>query len=211
MTTYIPPSLGTKAFTCPHCGAIASQAWNSRTPLFAQYDDPSRDVISTAHCNHCRRYTLWHEGTMVHPLSGNAPPANPDMPASVIKTYQEAASISNLSPRGAAGLLRLGIQTLCKELGEPGKNINDDIGALVKKGLPANVQKSLDIVRVIGNNAVHPGQIDTDDPEIVSTLFGLTNVICEYMITLPKRVDGIYTGLPAGSLDAISKRDAKKT
>jgi hypothetical protein len=38
------------------------------------------------------------------------------------------------------------------------------------------VQQSLDIVRVIGNDAVHPGQIDlTDDIETATKLFVLIN------------------------------------
>ena len=39
----------------------------------------------------------------------------------------------------------------CGHLGESGKNINDDIAALVKKGLNLMIQQSLDVVRVIGN------------------------------------------------------------
>jgi hypothetical protein len=113
------------------------------------------------------------------------------------------------SPRGAAALLRLGIQVLCRELGEPGKNINTDIASLVAKGLPIIVQQSLDIVRVTGNDAVHPGQIDTDNPETVSQLFRLLNIIVEYMIALPKQVSGIYSGLPKDKIDGIKNRDSK--
>jgi hypothetical protein len=96
---------------------------------------------------------------------------------------------------------------LCKELGEIGNNINADIGNLVKKGLPVIVQQSLDIVRVTGNDAVHPGQIDTDNPNTVEQLFDLVNIIIEYMIALPKRVGGIYTSLPADKVKGITDRD----
>lgn len=158
-------------------------------------------------CDHCGNYSLWHEDTMIYPDRGNGPPPNQEMPPAVRKLYDEASSIMGKSPRGAAALLRLAVQVLCEELGEPGKDINDDIGALVKKGLPKTVQQSLDIVRVTGNNAVHPGQIDTDDEAVVGNLFSLLNVIVEYMISLPNRVGTIYSQLPQGSRDQIDKRD----
>jgi hypothetical protein len=144
---------------------------------------------------------------MYYPDTGTAPFPNPEMPDSVRSLYLESASVASKSPRGAAALLRLAVQLLCKELGEKGININDDIKNLVAKGLPDIVQKSLDIVRVTGNEAVHPGQIDTDDPEVVARLFDLLNIIVEYMIALPKRVTGLYSGLPSGALTSIKKRN----
>lgn len=76
-------------------------------------------------------------------------------------------------------------------------------------GLPEKVQKSLDIVRVTGNHAVHPGQIDTDDPEVAGKLFVLINVITEYMISMPNKVEQMYSELPEKDKDNIEKRDSK--
>jgi len=128
--------------------------------------------------------------------------------------YLEAVGIANKSPRGAAALLRLAIQKLCKQLGQKGENPNDDISNLVKEGLPAKVQHALDIVRVVGNNAVHPGQIDLkDDRENALKLFDLVNMIAQVMITQPKEVEGLYQNvLPQSTREAIEKRNnaAKK-
>jgi hypothetical protein len=113
--------------------------------------------------------------------------------------------------RGAAALLRLAIQKLCKHLGEKGKNIDNDIGALVEKGLDGRIQKALDIVRVIGNNAVHPGQIDLrDDRATAEELFDLVNLIAETMINQPKHIEELYDRLPQGAREAIEKRDRKE-
>src|SRR5688572_10249423 len=99
-----------------------------------------------------------------------------------------AVTSSGPGPFGP-GFLRLAIKKLCAELGETGKNINDDIASLEKKGLDKRVQQALDIVRVIGNDAVHPGQIDLrDDRDTATKLFGLVNLIAEKMITEPKHV-----------------------
>lgn len=116
--------------------------------------------------------------------------------------------ILDLSPRGAAALLRLGIQKLCQHLGETGENLYHDIAALVKKGLDVRVQRALDVVRVIGNNAVHPGHIDLrDDRATAEKLFGLVNLIAERMISQPKHVQELYESLPEGARKAIEKRD----
>lgn len=88
--------------------------------------------------------------------------------------------------------------------GRKGKNINEDIANLVKSGLPLKVKQSLDIVRVIGNNAVHPGQIDlTDDVDTASKLFVLLNIIADVMITQPREVDKLFNSLAANQLAGI--------
>jgi hypothetical protein len=104
--------------------------------------------------------------------------------------------------------LRLCVQKLCKHLGKPEKNINDVIAALVKNGLHLHVQQALDIVRVVGNNAVHPGQIDLkDDRATAERLFGLVNLIAETMISLPNHVASLFDSLPEEARKAIEKRD----
>jgi Domain of unknown function (DUF4145) len=103
---------------------------------------------------------------------------------SVRRDFAEARLIFLQSPRGAAALLRLAVQKLCAVLGELGKNINDDIASLVRKGLSVQVQQALDTVRVVGNDAVHLGQIDlNDDPTTAASLFELINMIVDEMIS----------------------------
>lgn len=207
---YVAPQRGVKAFTCPHCGVLSLQLWASNDQYLKQGRAYNSDqVIATAICGHCGKYSLWHQQTMVFPNRGDAPPPNPDMPADVRSDYEEAAAIASVSPKGAAALLRLAIQKLCKHLGGDGKNINADIGRLVQNGLPPKVQQSLDAVRVIGNNAVHPGQIEADDPEVAANLFMLLNVTTETMISVPKKVTEIYSALPGATLEAIEKRDGR--
>jgi hypothetical protein len=79
----------------------------------------------------------------------------------------------------------------------------------VKKGLDLRIQKALDIVRVIGNEAVHPGQIElSDDRATAERLFELVNLIAEKMISKQKHIDAMYDSLPEGARKAIDKRDA---
>lgn len=163
---------------------------------------------SFSFCLHCSNYAFWHQDSLIFPSSTTAPRANVDLPEDIIKDYEEASSILGKSPRGSAALLRLCIQKLCKYLGESGKNINDDIAQLVKKGLNPLIQKNLDVVRVVGNEAVHPGTIDlTDKPQTAIALFNLVNLIADSMITQPKMVNALFDGLPEDKKEHIARRD----
>jgi hypothetical protein len=64
---------------------------------------------------------------------------------------------------------------------------------------------------VIGNNAVHPGQIDlTDDIDTARKLFVFVNIITDNQISQPKLIGDFYTEkVPDNLKEAINKRDGK--
>lgn len=203
---YKPPKFEETAFNCPFCNAYSKQSWNAIRTLNGLPLGNTRVCF----CSHCNFYSIWHEGQMVYPEFSVIELPNEDLSQTIIQDYKEAASIIRKSPRGAAALLRLAIQKLCGELGEKGENINTDIGNLVKNGLPVKIQQSLDALRVIGNEAVHPGQLDLkDDVKTAMALFKLVNFIAEKMITELKEVDAIYSKIPDSAKKQIEDRDDK--
>ena len=107
--------------------------------------------------------------------------------------------------------MRLAIQLVCVEKGLPGKDLNSDIGSLAKGGLPIQIQQSLDLVRVVGNNAVHPGQIVIEDNEQnIERFFGLVNLIVDVLIVQPTKINAMFsTLLPAAQQKQIANRDGK--
>lgn len=174
----------------------------------SHYCEPDIANVSISRCYSCEKLSVWIHDRILHPPQRVGIEPNSDLPPDILRDYDEARLILDASPRGAAALLRLAIQKLCAQLGEAGKNINDDIASLVKKGLDKRVQQALDIVRVVGNDAVHPGQIDLrDDRGTATKLFGLVNLIAEKMITEPKHVEALYGSLPEAKRQAIEKRD----
>ena len=106
-------------------------------------------------CYHCGKIAVWVHDRLLFPVTKFGVLPNPDLPEEILHDFEEAREIVNSFPRGAAALLRLCVQKLCIHLGEKGKSIDEDIVSLVKKGLNPLVKRSLDIVRVIGNEAVH--------------------------------------------------------
>ncbi|WP_294011685.1 DUF4145 domain-containing protein [Sphingomonas sp.] len=168
--------------------------------------------VDVSECYNCGKVAIWLGDSIIWPRASEAPPANPDLPEEIAADYYEAGQVLDASPRAAAALLRLALQKLCVFLGEPGENLNTDIGSLVKKGLDPRVQKALDIVRITGNNAVHPGELDLrDNRETAEKLFGFLNLIADIMISQPKAIDAVYGDLPQGALDQIEKRDGKRS
>jgi len=206
---YFPPVHRKSSFHCPFCGVKASQRWD-HVIMTQKYPTVIHD-LSVSQCSHCSRQAYWYRELLIMPDRGTAPPPDPEMPESVTPTYEEAASIVSKSPRGAAALLRLAVQELCSHLGKSGKDLNDDIAELVAEGLRVEIQQSLDVVRVIGNNAVHPGVLDLkDDAETCTALFGLVNLIVDDRIAQPNRISALYSKLPQSSRDQIERRDAEE-
>ena len=213
MANYIKPQKELIKFTCPHCNTISQM---EKTTHHFQSDVHAvggrmteiRNQLTIHRCQCCGKKIIWIDKEYVYP-DIVAEEANPDMPESVKQLYNEAGLIYNKSPRAACALLRLAIDRLCNELGETDRDINKNIGALVRKGLPQSVQQALDVVRVVGNKAVHPGQIsfDVDDKGTATMLMRLLNIIVERMITEPHEIDSLYQGLPESVKKSIENRD----
>lgn len=162
-------------------------------------------------CSSCETVAVWNHATLVYPGESMAPPPSTDLPEECERDYREAAEIVNVSPRGAAALLRLVIEKLCTHLGATSGDINKDIGYLVaEKGLPDMIRKALDAVRVIGNKSVHPGNLNMeDDVDTALGLFRAVNVIVHATITQPKEIEALYGKLPESARAAADKRDGR--
>jgi hypothetical protein len=180
---------------------------------FGQEEDTYHRQLANlfaSQCFNCHRFSLWVHDKIVYPTTKAGAAPHPDLPQDPRADYEEARAILELSPRGAAALLRLCVQKLCVELGEKGNSIDADIGALVAKGLDPMIQQALDSVRVIGNESVHPGQIDLrDDRDTAVQLFELVNDITAQTLTRRKRAKSIYDSLPPEKRAAIDARNAK--
>lgn len=212
MEKFTPPLVDASAFHCPHCGVYSHQIWFSARAHNRHYTPIELDTLQVSQCEHCSELAYWLFERLVSPASLSAPPANKDLRQDIHQLYAEAAHIAQQSPRGAAALLRLSVQLLCNQLGEDGKNINADIKSLAAKGLPVEIIQALDVVRVIGNNAVHPGEIVVDDElDTVTALFWLINAIAEKMLTEPRRIAELHDKLPQSVRAAIAARDGRKT
>jgi len=221
------PTFNGRKFTCPHCKVVSKQRWFTYT-ISKNLDAPKKEMDAGLHelrikdydfakCDNCDDLSVWKNEALVYPKmpvppkKPFVPPPNSDMSKDIQEDYIEATSIVEISPRGASALLRLCIQKICKQLGEKGENLNEDIGNLVKNGLTPRIQKALDIVRVVGNNAVHPTAFhEKDDIKTAKELFRLVNMIAEDRLTRERELDEIYKEkVPKTIKESINKRDKK--
>jgi hypothetical protein len=146
---------------------------------------------------------------MVAPDSGSLPPPHEDMSDAVKAVYREAAAVSGKSPRAAAALLRLALESLLKlDLNRPEKDLNAMIGGLARD-LPEQVIQAMDVVRVHGNGSVHAGQIDVDDddPETVGEIATIINFVIDRLIAQPLKVENMYNAIPEAKRQAADDRN----
>ncbi|MEB9454425.1 DUF4145 domain-containing protein [Bacillus anthracis] len=219
------PELNASVFDCPHCKCTARFEWThlsgrrgnvtfigerlyNSVPRKSTNSDSNKKVeqgnkegeweIHIGVCTICHEFVLWKDENIIFPNKHGVDDPNPDMPEEVSDLYKEARSVVQLSPKSACALLRLALQKLLIELKCPKNNrIVDNIDLLKKRNeINDVVFDALDAVRVVGNNAVHPGKINIDDnPKIAVTLFWLLNFIVEELISKPAKVSDFRKSL----------------
>lgn len=176
------------------------------------YTDYELANVFISFCFSCKDIAIWRYDILLYPPSRHEIEPNPDLEQDIRALFDEARGVFAASPRATAALLRICVQKLCMQLGMSGRKIDDDIGALVAKGLPVTIQQALDLVRVIGNNAVHPGTINfNDDRTTAAKLFELVNLIADNQISQPKAIAKLFDDkIPVGAKEAIARRDNAK-
>lgn len=232
------PTYGAGSFRCPSCGALTGQTWleGVKQVEFAGLQLAQCQVSTCAEYtlwvgragggrsadgDLLRFKRLRTEGlqpSSLHPPRMIWPPStavgpvpNQDMPDSARADFEEARRAIPVSPRGGCALARLALQKVCDDLAGSAGGIDANIKKLVADGLSETVQQALDAVRVIGNEAVHPGQLDlSDDRATATVLLELINYIVDERVTKPKTIKAIYETLPKSKRAAIDARDNKK-
>jgi len=206
---YVKPAFQQGSFTCPHCNCFSQHDW--RWISLANGTMQAMHRWTTSCCLHCDKYCFWQDQDLVWPIRSGVADTAEGCPKDIQTVYNEARQVFPYSPRASAALLRLAIQMVCKEKGLPGKDLNKDIGELVGKGMAQEIQQSLDLVRVVGNNAVHPGQIEIENnKDQIEKFFGLVNLIVDVLIVQPAKVSAMFqTLVPPAQKQQIVARDGK--
>ncbi len=206
---YTKPAFQLGSFTCPRCNCFSQHEWRYIARGAGGFEAPINWV--TSWCLRCKDYCFWENRTLVWPVESGLPDPIEGCPEQIQAVYNEARQLFPHSPRASAALLRLAIQMICVDRGLPGKDLNSDIGTLVKNGLSAQIQQSLDLVRVVGNNAVHPGQIQIEEnKDKIEKFFGLVNLIVDVLIVQPAKVSEMFHPLvPPAQKQQITARDGK--
>ena len=195
-----PLDLDKDIFYCPFCKGETEHVWSepanfhtiTETGIRA-FEEPLRFSafdVRVRVCKKCRNASLWMNDKVVFPDHGDAPRPSPDMPDDVGKYYGEASLVMQKSPRAAAALLRTALEVLCNHL-----NLGDKRDGLSKRlaeskdKIGDDMWNAMDVVRVLGNEAAHAGEINVNEkPETVRGLFVLINHIVQVLITHPKSV-----------------------
>jgi hypothetical protein len=108
------------------------------------------------------------EGDFKEAIEGDFKEIDEDKTADDI---QEATEILNRFPKGAAALIRMSMLKMMPLLEQSGKNLDDNISSLVRKGLEVEIQESMDLRQVLRQNPLKPTQLVEEGSETATRMF----------------------------------------
>lgn len=166
--------------------------------------------LNISKCHSCKKISVWLHDKLIYPEAVTGIKPNSDLPEDIQTDFNEALAIYNKSPRGAAALMRLCIEKLCNHVGAQGDKLHQKIEYLHNNGLDEKSYKALHIVKVVGNESVHPGELDLkDDHKMAENLFHLVNVMADSLISHGKKLENMWQDLPESKRKEIDAKLAK--
>jgi hypothetical protein len=130
--------------------------------------------LHVSRCYNCKGFTVWVRDRLVFPIKGIEPldiieadfeeveehVEEDGEDEEVSEDFEEAAAILNKFPRGAAALTRVCIQNMMPLLEQTGKNLDENISSLVRKGLEVEIQQAMDVLQVVRKSPLQTTDFD---------------------------------------------------
>lgn len=186
-----------------------------------RFVEPATGVWRRGQCDICSRYVVWRDAEVIHPRATSAPVPHALMPPDVHELYVEAAQVLPLSARAGAALLRAALERLIRHLDADDAMARDRLDeriARLKQRVSEPLGQLLDVVRYLGNEALH-GTADSgelvyiylneDTSEIADLLFDAINDLVDELIARPSTVAGVWSRLPEGVRRSIELKRAR--
>jgi len=220
---------------CPQCETGFDILPNKRPLVFPKSDNGDIYIVSWVYCtnNKCNQIILTlktgrmksdlskdfkienvesinNDEEIIYPIKpSTAPMPTKGMPDNIKEDYMEARAVVDVSPRSAIALLRLCTENLVNYLEIKGKNLNEKIDNLEKSGYSKDTIIALDLLREIGNSAIHRLDENTTNHEIALGLFKAFNMVVNEIVER-KEVNELLHGMPEKVRQRIENRFAKK-
>src|ERR1700738_1294109 len=131
---------------------------NALTYEYQKHPHPLKVKMANLHisnCHNCNGFSLWVRGLLVFPTRVDKTPELVD------EDVEEPAVVLNKSPRGATALMRVCIQKLVPLLEENGKELNQRVSSLVRKGLEMEIQQAMDVLEVLRSDSAQLNPLES--------------------------------------------------
>ncbi|PZO60211.1 MAG: hypothetical protein DI639_05400 [Leifsonia xyli] len=165
----------------------------------------------------CQRYCLWLGDELKYPANGSSalPLPAAAMPAEVRDLYEEAALVFGVSRRAGAALARATLEALLRHVDpNAGKANLDERMARMEGRLSTTLWDTLDLVRHVGNKALHvsgaPDEavilvLDEADSDVGPALFEIINDVVDETIVKEQKRARLANLIPSSVRDGVER------
>jgi hypothetical protein len=113
------------------------------------------------------------------------------VPKEVKTAFESALKVKNIDASVCLLSLRRVLEAICKEQGAKGSSLEVMIKDVLEKGkLPSLMDDACWIIRQLGNDAAHAGDIKVHMSDVNQTI-GFLKTIMQYLYTLPEQMKGL--------------------